>query len=264
MTTMTLETLAEHSAYRWHAWLLVYVLPVVIVMGLAGNALSVAVLCRPAMRRTSTYNYLTVLGLVDAGVLVVGATRTFLAALLHYDVMNYADWTCKAVQLLGHVLSHYAATILVLVTIERFVVVRWPLHAAVVCRPVVAWLTMGGLLGAFAAINSHFIWTVHLQTTTVGNTTFVTCDKVTNHRWFMTEAWPWLDAILYSMLPFVLIFILNTLIVFRLWRARHTRHLLQPLVTSPASPTPRFSSSSSSSAPNTMPPSPTSPGTNII
>lgn len=241
----SLDSLVEHSAYRWHTWLLVYLLPIIVVAGLAGNILSVAVLSRPAMRGTSTYNYLAVLSVVDAGVLVVGATRTFLAAMLDYDVMNYANWTCTTVQFVGHVLSHYAAALLVLVTVERFVVVRWPLRAAVVCRPIVAWATMGGLLVIFTGINIHFAWTVNLQTSTVGNVTFVTCDKAANHRWFMTDVWPWLDAILYTMLPFVIILVLNTLIVWRLWHARHARHQLQPLTASPVAlpttPTPRSS-----------------------
>jgi hypothetical protein len=104
---------------------------------------------------------------------------------------------------------------------------------------------MGGLLVIFAGINIHFAWTVNLQTSTVGNATFVTCDKATNHRWFMTDVWPWLDAILYTMLPFVIILVLNILIVWRLWHARHARHQLQPLTASPVAlpttPTPRSS-----------------------
>ncbi len=55
------EQLMVYPEYRAHKLLLLYVPPLLLVLGTIGNILSFCVLMRKAMRRTSTYNYLAVL-----------------------------------------------------------------------------------------------------------------------------------------------------------------------------------------------------------
>ena len=66
----------EYRDYYLHKVLLLYVPPVLLIIGTIGNVLSFCVLMRRAMRRTSTYNYLAILALTDTLVLFVGLDET--------------------------------------------------------------------------------------------------------------------------------------------------------------------------------------------
>lgn len=86
------------TAYRLHEALLLYVTPVVLVFGLVGNALSLAVLLRPTMRQRSTYAYLAVLSVADTVVLLLGAARTWHGQLTASDVRDRSEFACKFIQ----------------------------------------------------------------------------------------------------------------------------------------------------------------------
>jgi len=64
--------LMDVEAYRLHKLLYVYLSPVIVVVGIVGNALSFIVLLQRPLRRVSTYCYLIVLAVADTLVLTVG------------------------------------------------------------------------------------------------------------------------------------------------------------------------------------------------
>jgi len=66
------ETLMSVPSYRLQKQLYVYVSPIIVVVGMFGNIMSMLVLSSRPMRRVSTYCYLAVLAAVDSLVLGVG------------------------------------------------------------------------------------------------------------------------------------------------------------------------------------------------
>ena len=73
MHVKSFETeLMQLSSYRLQKLLYVYASPLIIVVGLVGNMLSLMVLSGRPMRHVSTYCYLAVLAAVDSLLLGVG------------------------------------------------------------------------------------------------------------------------------------------------------------------------------------------------
>ena len=69
------EQLLDYTEYQIRKVLLLYIPPLLLIIGTIGNMLTFCVLLRKAMRRTSTYNYLAVLSFTDMLVLYVELLR---------------------------------------------------------------------------------------------------------------------------------------------------------------------------------------------
>jgi len=73
--------LEDFYEYRLHKFILLYLPPLFILVGVVGNVLSFMILSRPAMRSVSAYLYLAVLSVTDTLVLFVGLSRLWVAEL---------------------------------------------------------------------------------------------------------------------------------------------------------------------------------------
>ena len=71
-----------HVEYRLHKALLLYIPPVLIMLGTLGNFLTILILSRRSMRRNATYIYLIVLAIADIIVLYMGLLRMWIAELV--------------------------------------------------------------------------------------------------------------------------------------------------------------------------------------
>ncbi|ESO07824.1 hypothetical protein HELRODRAFT_170383 [Helobdella robusta] len=64
-------------------------------------------------------------------------------------------------------------------------------------------------------INIHLFWTNGLVNSM--------CTASENHEYAILVVWPWVDAMIYSILPFVIIFVLNLAIVRAIAKSKHHR-----------------------------------------
>jgi len=80
--------LMEVPSYRLQKQLYVYASPIIVVVGLFGNILSMLVLSGRPMRRVSTYCYLAVLSVVDSLVLGVGLLPKWLDEVSYHQVLS--------------------------------------------------------------------------------------------------------------------------------------------------------------------------------
>ena len=113
------EQLMNYTAYRLHKIILLYVPPVLILMGTFGNIFSFLILKRKAMLKFSTYFYLMVLALADTLVLYIGLLRLWIAELTGYELMAQADWICKLTCVLSYTVSDFSVWLIIAVTVER-------------------------------------------------------------------------------------------------------------------------------------------------
>ena len=221
------ETLMRFAAYRLHKKLSLYAPPVLLILGTLGNAFSVVVLTRKSMRRRSTYFYLTVLAVTDTVVLYVGLLRLWLGELTGEDVRNTTDWACKVISFFGYALSDFSAWLIIAVTVERWLAVCLPLRATRFCTREKAVRVVIALFVILLLINCHFFWTVHIVHIPHGEDFIPHCEAADQFRTLIDGVWPWMDAFIYSFLPFVTILLLNTLIIRKVLRAKHNRRVLQ-------------------------------------
>ena len=104
-----------------------------ILTGTLGNLTSLIVLLRPNMRGKSVYLFLLFLAIADTTVLYISAFKTWIRKISGFELLNVNDWSCRIVIFLILLSQQLAAWIVVLVTIDRFVAVWFPLRATSWC-----------------------------------------------------------------------------------------------------------------------------------
>ncbi|OWF47147.1 Thyrotropin-releasing hormone receptor [Mizuhopecten yessoensis] len=219
--------LEEFAGFRVHKWLLLYVPPVMILIGTIGNLLSFTAF-RNSSGKVSTYPYLSALAIMDLLVIYIGLLRLWVAQLSNFDIKDQTNWTCKVVAFLGYVCSDSSVWLIVAVTLERYIAGCYPLQAANLCRIRKARFIVFVPILALCVVNSHFLWTVELLHV-VNNTTepVYICDAGHNFSALVNDVWPWVDAGIYSFVPFVILSILNGRIIQKVCVAKNERkHLL--------------------------------------
>lgn len=90
-----------------------------IIFGTIGNLLTLLVLCKPRMRKHSTFTYLTILSLCDTFVLYFGLFRDYLVYKYKYDIDG--DFICKFHVFFFYFVLHMASWLLVAVNIDRLI-----------------------------------------------------------------------------------------------------------------------------------------------
>lgn len=179
------------------------------------------------MLKFSTYFYLMVLAVADTLVLYIGLLRLWIGQLTGYDLRDKSDWLCKATNVVGYTVSDFSVWLIIAVTIERYIVVCHPLKANSICDTRRAKRFILLLLLSFFAVNFHFFWTVQIVQYSFQDEKIPLCAGAPNHATLVEEAWPWVDAALYSFVPFAAITVLNTLIIRQVMHARRRRNTMQ-------------------------------------
>ncbi|XP_062605289.1 FMRFamide receptor-like [Saccostrea cucullata] len=167
----------------------------------------------------STYSYLSALAIMDISVLLVGLLRLWIAEITGSDVQDVSDVTCKLVSFLGYVCSDSSVWLIITVTTERYIAVCYPLKTQVFCKIERAWKISLLPIVVICAINSHFFFTVSIQQK-LGK---AECAAGPSFELLVNNIWPWVDAVIYSFLPFLIIGILNGFIIRKISKAEKER-----------------------------------------
>jgi len=114
--------------------LLKFGVPVIVLMGTVGNTLSFCVLVRRHMRSTPMYFYLTLLAVADTFVLYVSAFKVWIRALTQFEVLHISNVGCKLFMFILLCSFYMSAWLVVLVTLDRFLVVWFPFRGYLFMR----------------------------------------------------------------------------------------------------------------------------------
>ncbi|CAH1779829.1 unnamed protein product [Owenia fusiformis] len=216
--------LLPHSAYRISKILMLYVPPVLLVIGTFGNIFAFIILKR--LPTQSTYFYLSVLSITDLVVLYIGQLRKWIGVLNGNDLRNHHDWICKLTVVFGYVSSDFSVWLIIAVTVERYIVVCHPLKANRMCNIKRARFVSLLIFTIILAINSQFFVTVKLihHVSDKDNKTHWLCESDEPYKFLNDVAWSWVDAAIYSFVPFFAIMVLNLLIISAVLRAQTSRN----------------------------------------
>ncbi|KAH3793947.1 hypothetical protein DPMN_147475 [Dreissena polymorpha] len=156
-----------------------YVPPILLVLGTVGNFLSFVIMSRN-MFKISTYSYLALLAIMDSFVLYIGLLRMWIS---HFavDIQIMSNWMCKLVTFVGYVSSVTSVWLIIAVTIERFIAVKFPLKAKRMCNVVRARMVILSITLATCLLNSHIFWTVELRSHDINGTLSYKCDASLDH-----------------------------------------------------------------------------------
>lgn len=217
------ESLMKYSEYVVHKHIQLFVPPILLVVGTLGNVLSFFILIKN-VRKASTYSYLCVLAFMDLLVLYIGLFRLWLGHVM-LDVANKNNILCKLAVFLGYFSSDTSVWLIVAVTIERSIVVMFPLKAPRLCSVRNARACIGVIVIFFTIVNSHFLWSVQLWQFSFNHTIISRCQAKLNYTDLVEDVWPWVDAGIYSFVPLIIIIVLNSFIIKKI--AKNTRNFLR-------------------------------------
>lgn len=212
------EGMQTNPTRRLAIALLIWLLPVVIIFGTIGNIFSFVLMLQREMRHTSTYFYLAILAVADTVVLFVSAFKTWIRTLSNFELLHISDASCKTLTFLTYFSLHLSAWLIVAVTIERFIVVWFPLKATSICSTRRAKLTTVGIMLTLFLLNIHLFWTAVLISDPDSDQK--TCGMRQDNELLYSDVIPWLHLTVYSFVPFAALLFFNTMIIISLIKHR--------------------------------------------
>jgi len=191
-----------------------YVFPLIVAFGTAGNALSAVVLVRRRLRGGSIDVYRVALAAVDTTVLYVSAFKTWIRMMTGVEWLHASDAACRCLTFVLLTALHLSAWLIVLVAVDRFVTVWFPFRAAALFSVRVAGVATACLVVVVVVGNVHAFWTFRLRDDWPPRCVPAPDD------WFMNVAFNYVKFSTYSLLPFVVVAVLNVLVVYGVARLR--------------------------------------------
>lgn len=207
----------------------VLLLTPVILFGLVGNCLSMLTWSRGSLRDTSTAVILTTLAIADTIVLLMPALEFWFTSILGIWIRNDNIFTCKILGFASYFGPSLSSWIIVLVTAERFVSIWFPVKVRFVCTRFKVKIIIMIMCLIIAAIYSPFLVFVEVITeveigtgVNATNRTNVHCDSPPDSTFDLVylPIWMWLDLCVLFMIPFVLIVLGNSLVLYKILKSR--------------------------------------------
>ncbi|KAK6180005.1 hypothetical protein SNE40_012230 [Patella caerulea] len=214
------DLLKDFYEYQLALNLVIWLFPLIIIGGTIGNLLSLVVMLRREMRQTSTCFYLATLAITDTSVLYISAFKTWIRILTGFELLHVSNAACKGIMFLVYFCNHFSAWIIVAVTIERFLAVWFPLKAGTMCSVSRAKFGTFVIASVFILVNSHLFWTAELVSTTSSmSSDHLMCIGYV-YKTFVCKVFAWINLMLYTFLPFIVLLIFNILIIINLLKHR--------------------------------------------
>ena len=208
----------DTAAYKTSIAILIWTLPPIILFGTTGNIFSFILMLQREMRQTSTYFYLAILAVADTMVLFVSAFKTWIRTWSNFELLHISDGSCKTFMFLTYFSLHLSGWLIVAVTVERFIVVWFPLKATSICNTTRARFTTVIIVLVLFLLNVHLFWTAELVSNP--GTGDKNCGMLQDNELLYKDVVPWLHLAVYSFVPSCALLIFNTLIIVSLIRHR--------------------------------------------
>lgn len=209
---------------------------IIVVFGIAGNLMSIAVLTRRSMK-SSTNRYLCALAVFDALYLVFALSMT----VQHYDVFRRQPWYIHYCYPYGRSLtdicSNTAVWLTLTFTIERYIGVCYPMKGKVWCTPrraqgVVAVVCFVALL---VTLPVFFEFRVEEMTDQWNNTRLITKTTEFGRTASYQIGYFYANQIFFTFLPLLLLFAFNSFLIRAVMHAtRNRRRMTLGDLTTPA------------------------------
>ena len=127
-----------------------YVLPVIVVVGVFGNLVSMTIMFQPQNRHSSFSVYLGTLAITDTCVLFASA---YYWVMVEIQRRQLTDIECKIFMWTLNTFQETGCYLILSVTLERLVAVRFPFRAARWCRARRATIVSASVFAAMSAYN---------------------------------------------------------------------------------------------------------------
>ena len=154
-------TRLEYQSYsEYKAGIIIWktVSPILIIFGTCGNILSIVVLTRKTIRKSTTAIFLIFLTFSDLCVLYTGLFRQWLIYLIDIDIRHLSEAFCKIHTWLVYSSLDFSAWIIISVTLERIIAVWCPYSHNSKCSRQTAIVCIIMLLIFVLSLNAHLLY----------------------------------------------------------------------------------------------------------
>lgn len=228
MATNTTESTMSSNADNEHAsrihnaekHLVIWIIGPIILFGVTGNILSIITLRTRSFRMFQSTFLLIALACCDTGVLLIDAMYDWIDKVTgdDFDLALVNRGFCKLPLFVGYLMVVLSAWTLVLITLERLISVSRPdlVHLFSTNRIRVGWALMLGILVSltlYEPILVDIFKTSHFDPETNTTTFEKDCDFRPKDREMLSDFSFWWDLFLGSVMPGLLIFIFNAIII---------------------------------------------------
>ena len=196
--------------------LYVYLNPIIVIIGLINNMLTLVVMRRPGLKSSSASVYFSVLAISDSLVLLLDWMNNWIKRIFSIYIIGMSNGLCIAHRTLFSTSFTYSAWLVVCIVVERVVVVTFPFHAKRLCKPSIALATCFTVLILVLATKCYniFMWEVDANGS---------CHFAPQHEYFAQYISQWLSSAFYSYIPFLILVILNCILIRNIARADKKR-----------------------------------------
>lgn len=214
----------------------IYIYPIFIVMGILGNSLSCLIMFLNIRRNGYSANlYLALLAFVDCLFILGSALPEWLANLDNsLNIRDLSEFFCRFVYWFGNFMTHLSAGLVISVTVERFIAIKYPLiahkihsakHTHMLLLVLVLFLFLLDSRLFFLLKHLHeYIHIVHIcpnnTRATYQQRNILQCG-IANEK--HEQIWLLIDFAVYTLIPFLIIVTLNSLIIHHLILAQRLR-----------------------------------------
>ena len=177
-----------------------YWFPVLIPLGLVGNTLSFLVMIRPNNRKISTCIYMTSISINDNTMMCIEVHAWLVDAV---KIHGWYDWECKYIVFLEYFALQCATYLIMAMTFDKYVAIKWPHKAATYSCPTRAKKIIFTIFTSAAMYNlSHFFITAVKEGNCYGYSAEI----------ILTKVHSWTTIVLNAVIPFTLLIHMNYVI----------------------------------------------------
>ena len=198
----------------------IYYRIIIHMFGIVGNILSFVIMTRASLRKMTTCLYMAVIALCDL-------TTTFVAIVWwfkNFDIhLVTTPWGCRVNHTAFFISIHTSVTLIIAMTVEKFIAVWFPFRASTICTRKNAKIVIILVVLVMFGLNLNHLFTrndvAHPKTniSTCFRRSLAYLDSP--HKYFHVRIWPWIDAAIYSFIPLSALITFNSLILIQLKKA---------------------------------------------
>ena len=186
----------------------------IVLLGTLGNLLTIIVLCRKNMRKLPASIFLLALAVVDTMFLYLEIFHNWYLGLTDIFLRNTNITLCQLMRFLQVTVQWTSAWIIVSVTFQRLIAVCIPFKVKRLNTRTASCVSVITITTVSAIVSSHFFVTYHKAEYVRNNKTVINeCAKRDPN--FVYNIWPWIDIMVGSILPFILLIVCNCIIISR-------------------------------------------------
>ena len=200
----------------WYSYVVFW--PVLFLVGVFGNTLSIMILLRKSVWNNSAM-FLIFLAVSDTLVLTTGGLRWWTLYVTGFDMGHVSTAWCRFLWFLLYLSADMSSWCVAAVSIQRCICVYFPVQAKWVCTSKKALLASVSLIAIFIAINSPILFNFAVYANSKGQRL---CQVLPQYQAFFSKVFSWIDFTSVFLVPMALLIITNTLIVKRLFGSETT------------------------------------------